>query len=86
MAAFARALSRSNFTSGYQQQLLNLFQSCFEAVSLTRQATTNFSLNDLNFFDANPGYFLVPDGETMPSLTGNVDSQFQFIQRARRLR
>ena len=85
MMNFEAILSQSNFTLEYREEVKALYRTYLEAAFLIGLSRENLSDDDLRFFDANPSYFLIPDGKTMPSLTGNVDSQFEFIERARRV-
>lgn len=78
-------LSEAGFSSQYQEALIALFLDYVTARQLVSQARANLTDDDLDFFASNPAYFLAPDGENMPSLTGNVDSQFEFIDHARRV-
>jgi hypothetical protein len=80
-----QVLSEAGFSPGYQEVLVALFLDYVAARHLVSQARANLTDDDLDFFAANPAYFLAPDGERMPSLTGNVDSQFEFIDHARRV-
>ncbi len=85
VAEFQKSLSQSNFTPRYQKLVLALAKSFLKAKDLTTQAKKNLTREDLDFFNANPGYFLCPDGKRMFPITGNVDPQFQWIERARRV-
>ncbi|MDI6732880.1 MAG: HEAT repeat domain-containing protein [Planctomycetota bacterium] len=78
-------LSRFGFTDNYQRELFLLYLSFLTATDLIKQGRENLTEDDLKFFSENPGYFLLPDGTKMPSVTGNVDSHFLFIERARRV-
>jgi len=82
---FRERLSRSDFTPAYQKVLTDLYQGYTTACGTIDQARRNLTEDDIEFFGANPGYFLAPDGKTMPPLTGNVDSHFEFIERSRRV-
>ncbi|MBI4834399.1 MAG: HEAT repeat domain-containing protein [Planctomycetes bacterium] len=85
MKALKEDLSKSNFTPKYQEILLNLYGGYSIAQQMVKAAKGNLSEDDLKFFYANPGYFLAPDGKRMPSVTGNVDTHFMFIERARKV-
>jgi hypothetical protein len=85
VAGVRRALGRSNFTTRYQNIVLALYERFADAKILTRQVRTNLTQDDLDFFNANPAYFLCPDGKRMVDLTGTIDSQFQFVEHARRV-
>jgi len=85
VAQLTEALSESNLTAEYQEALVALFRGYCAAWEVAGLARANLTTEDLEFFDTNPGYFLAPDGQKMPPLTGSVDSHFQFIERARRV-
>lgn len=78
-----RALAGSNLSPRFQQTFKIFYRQYLDAWHLTQQAKAGIAPEDLDFFYENPGYFIVPDGTTMPSLTGSVDSHFNFIERAR---
>jgi len=79
----AGPISQINFTPKYQQELLKLYKSYLIACKLNKEARKSLTPEDRNFFYANPSYFLAPDGKRMPSVTGNVETHFQFVERAR---
>lgn len=83
--AFKKGLSKSNFTGKYRKELIKLYQSYLTAFDLSQQAKKNLTKEDLDFFNANPAYFLIPDGKKIVELTGNITTQFEFIERARRV-
>jgi hypothetical protein len=80
------SLRAASFSPNYCRTVLRLFRTYCGAVDLVRRARENLSDEDLRFFFDNPGYYLAPDGNTMPSLTGDVDTHFEFIERARRVK
>ena len=73
---FKDMLRSRSFTSEYQMAILNLVENYLIAKSMITNAKESLSPDDLKFFNDNPGYFLIPDGESMPSLTGDVSTQF----------
>jgi tetratricopeptide (TPR) repeat protein len=80
-----KQLDAAGFTPRYQQALLRLITEFVRAGRWARRGTESLSAADEAFFAASPGYFLAPDGKRMVDLTGNTGSQFDFIQRARRV-
>jgi hypothetical protein len=80
-----RELERSSFTPKYRQALQGLYRAFAEAQMQVAIARRNLSEDDLTFFDANPGYFLAPDGKKMPELTGDNSTELEFIAHARRV-
>lgn len=78
-------LQRSNFTDKYKGELQRLYRSYYEATDYIKAATAHLTDDDMKFFNANPGYFIAPDGKRMSDLTGDVTSQFEFIERGRRV-
>ena len=86
VSEFDEILSKSNFTSRYRYNLVELYRGLLIAHKLVSLSRVNLIDSDREFFLDNPGYYLAPDGATMPSLTGNVDTHMTFIQRARRLK
>lgn len=85
LSPLERKLAESNFTERYRADLLDLYAAFARARNLAAHATRDLAAEEIDFFDANPGYFLAPDGKTMPELTGSVETQFDFIERARRV-
>ena len=83
---FKDMLRSRSFTSEYQMAILNLVENYLIAKSMITNAKESLSPDDLKFFNDNPGYFLIPDGESMPSLTGDVSTQFEFIRHARKFK
>ncbi|MFH0889138.1 MAG: HEAT repeat domain-containing protein [Planctomycetota bacterium] len=79
----AKSLSLMNFTPKYQEAFLKLYKTYLVACKINKEAKKNLTEKDKRFFYQNPAYFLAPDGRKMPSLTGNVDTQFRFIEHAR---
>lgn len=82
----ARELRNSGFTEKYRQALLQLYLAFDIAQLQGKVARRGLADDDLRFFDANPGYFLAPDGKKMPELTGDNSTELEFIARARRVR
>ncbi|MBD3286552.1 hypothetical protein GF359_08270, partial [candidate division WOR-3 bacterium] len=82
---FVDALSESGFTQGYKTMLIELYLAYLTASYYLNQSSADLSDEEIELFLANPGYFIAPDGKRMPSLTGDVCSQFEFIERARRV-
>jgi hypothetical protein len=85
LSAMEKKLSASPFTPPYRERLGSLLRAFLAARTAALRAQVRLTDADRKFFDANPGYFLAPDGKKMPSLTGNVDSQFAFLERARKV-
>ena len=83
---FKDMLYSRSFTSEYRMAILNLLENYLIAKSMISQAKEDLSSEDLKFFNDNPGYFLIPDGEHLPSLTGDVSTHFEFIERARKIK
>jgi len=83
---FKEMLRSRSFTPEYQMAVLNLVENYLIAKSMVSQAKEDLTPEDLKFFNDNPGYFLIPDGENMPSLTGDVSTHFQFIEHARKFK
>lgn len=86
LSEMEKQLSQSNFTGKYRSVLLKLYENYLLACKLTAEGRKNLTEEDLKFFFANPGYYIAPDGKKMPEVTGNTDSHFQFIERARQVR
>ncbi len=83
---FKDMLRSRSFTPEYRMAVLNLVENYLIAKSMIVKAKENLSPEDLQFFNDNPGYFLIPDGEHMPSLTGDVSTHFEFIEHARKFK
>ncbi|MDQ7780133.1 MAG: hypothetical protein RDV41_10550, partial [Planctomycetota bacterium] len=83
---FNAGLAKSGFTEKYGTELGRLCADMLLASRLVTEARKDLTDDDVKFFDANPGYFVAPDGKKMPELTGDVGSFFKFIERARRVR
>ncbi|MBN2016755.1 MAG: HEAT repeat domain-containing protein [Candidatus Cloacimonetes bacterium] len=75
-----------SFTSEYRMAVLNLVENFLIAKSMITKAKEDLTNEDLKFFNDNPGYFLIPDGEHMPSLTGDNSTQLDFIKHARNVK
>lgn len=82
---FAEQLANSNFTPKYRQALELLYGAYEQAQLHVKVARQGLTADDLKFFDANPGYFLAPDGKKMPELTGDNSTQLEFVEHARRV-
>jgi hypothetical protein len=76
---------RRDFTPKYWAALSDLVSVlAFEAgpgIGAARAALGE----DTAYFLENPGRYLAPDGNRMADITGNTDSQLEFIDRARRV-
>ena len=84
---FNNALDETGaFTPGYCEILHGLYESILVAQHLVGIAREDLTERELEFFMGNPGYYITPDGKTMTSLTGNVDSHFKFIKIARKVK
>lgn len=73
------------FTPQYKNILTDLLFKLIIAKIEISSAKKTLGEEDRAFFASNPGYYLVPDGSRMPSLTGNVETHLNFIRRARKL-
>lgn len=62
-----------------------IYRSYRFAGRLASEGMKSLPKADRESFAANPAFFLAPDGKRMPDLTGNVDSHFALIERARRV-
>jgi len=69
---FKDMIRSRSFSTSYQNAVSKLVEKYLIAKSLVSKAKENLSPDDLKFFNDNPAYFLIPDGEHMPSLTGDV--------------
>ncbi len=83
---FKDMLRNRSFSVEYQNALSNLVEKYLISKSMIVKAKENLSSEDLQFFNDNPGYFLIPDGEHMPSITGDVTTHFEFIEHARKFK
>ncbi|MDP8314817.1 MAG: HEAT repeat domain-containing protein [Candidatus Celaenobacter antarcticus] len=83
---FKDMIRSRSFSTSYQNAVSKLVEKYLIAKSLVSKAKENLSPDDLKFFNDNPAYFLIPDGEHMPSLTGDVSTQFEFIEHARKFK
>ncbi|MBT3232356.1 MAG: hypothetical protein HN356_06025 [Calditrichaeota bacterium] len=83
---FRGYLRNSAFTPKYQFILSSLLTS-FTYVKRIIEIEVNEQLpqETREFFAENLSAYLLPDGERMNSLTGNVDSQFKYIEHARKV-
>jgi hypothetical protein len=81
-----KVLRDQGFTDKYLIAISNLLKNYMYAREVHKQAFDNLTEEDLAFFRANPAYFIIPDGKSIPSITGNVETFFKFIEHARRVR
>jgi hypothetical protein len=81
-----KALTRSPFTAKYRRALTSLYLCYFEALGMVKRSHAFLDEDDRSFLNANPGYYITPDGVKMPDLTGNVKAQFEYIEVTRRVR
>ena len=79
------SLSNSHFTEKYREIVKDLITNYFLAKGYALSSWAKLTDEDRLFFNANMGYFIMPDGKKMPSVTGTVDSHFNFIERARKI-
>jgi HEAT repeat protein len=74
--------------AGYGKRFTNnvadLYYLMYKAWLGLQQSRGSMRPGDSAYFVSNPGRYLAPDGERMAELTGNTDSQLEFISRARR--
>ncbi len=84
--ALKAALVPSGLTPAYSAAVIDLYTSYLAAAALATSGVSALTEEDRTFFAANPGYFLAPDGERIPDMTGNVDTHFRFVEKARRVR
>ena len=82
---FKSYLANSNFTKKYQDILKEFIIDFLLAKMYAKSSMAKLSDEDREFFKKNMGYFILPDGEKMPSVTGTVDSHFNFIERSRKV-
>ena len=76
----------SNFTLKYQLILMKFLASYISTKRIIDwEVKWQLSQDTRDFFADNPAAYLLPDGERMNSLTGNVDSQFKYIEHARKI-
>jgi len=80
-------LDNSGFTEEYQK-ILRAFLNSYVSAKKMIEEWVNAPLPDetSDYFKENPAAYLLPDGDRMNSLTGNVDSQFEYIGHARKVR
>ena len=83
---FKQKIKDSNFTDKYQAILVDLYFRYLNAFVHVQLAKANLTKDDIEFFTANPAYYVVPDGKRIPEITGNVDTFFNFIEHARRVK
>lgn len=84
--AIDAALDPVPLTPEYKIVLRDLTCKLAAGTGRIRRVLRMVAPEDSVFFAANPGYFFAPDGQTMPELTGDVTTQFDFIERARCVR
>ncbi|MBT7787451.1 MAG: hypothetical protein HN757_01075 [Calditrichaeota bacterium] len=80
-------LDNSGFTEEYKK-ILRAFINSYISARNKIEKWVNAPLPDetSDYFKENTAAYLLPDGERMNSLTGNVDSQFEYIGHARKVR
>lgn len=83
---FKDMLRSRSFSVIYQNAVSNLVEKYLISKSMISKAKDDLSPEDIKFFNDNPGYFLIPDGENMPSITGDVSTHFEFIEHARKFK
>ncbi len=83
---FKDMLYSRSFTPAYRMAVLNLVENYLIAKLMVAQAKEDLTPEDLKFFNNNPGYFLIPDREHLPALTGDVSTHFEFISHARKFK
>jgi hypothetical protein len=86
MLEFKDFLAKTDFTNDYKNILTDFYESYVSAWLLVQKGCSNLSQEDIDFFMANPLYYLAPDGIKMVEITGNIDSAFTFIEHARKVR
>ncbi|TSA27483.1 hypothetical protein D4R71_02055, partial [bacterium] len=79
---FKDMLKSCSFSIEYQNAVSNLVEKYLISKSMITKAKEDLSPEDIKFFNDNPGYFLIPDGEHMPAITGDVSTHFEFIEHA----
>ncbi len=84
-AEFEAKLAASPFTVKFREVLGALLRAFLSARSLAAKGRANLTAEDLQFLEANPAYYLIPDGKTMTSLTGSVDTHLRYVSHARRI-
>jgi len=85
LLAFKDSLATTGFSPEYRIALENLFGSCMLIYSFQSKALEKLSGNDLEFLQDNPGYYLLPDGKSIPFLTGDNSSQQKYIKIIRKV-
>lgn len=83
-SSLAGKLGKTGFAPKYRQVLEKLYGAFEQAQRQVKSARQELTDDDREFFDANPGYFLAPDGRKMPELTGDNSTQLEFVAHARR--
>ena len=83
---FKDMLRSRSFSVEYQNAVSNLVEKYLISKSMISKAKEDLSPEDIKFFNDNPGYFLIPDGEHMPAITGDVSTHFEFIEHARKFK
>jgi len=81
-----KALTRSPFTSKYRRALTSLYLCYSEALDMVKRSRVMLDEDNRSFLNANPGYYITPDGVKMPDLTGDVQNQFKYIELIRKVR
>lgn len=74
------------YTDKYTGIVKSLYESYLAANNLVIESMENLTNEDRAFFNANPSYFITPDEKSIPSITGNVETFFNFIEHARRVK
>ena len=77
-------LARGGLSPRFCDAVGDLYYHLYKAMMSCRMARSAFLPGDSAYFAENPGRYLVPDGMRMADLTGNTDSQLEFIAHARR--
>jgi len=84
--AFDKALKSSPFGDRYCRLLSALFQNYCGASEMVRDGLRSLTPEDSAYFAKNPVAFLLPDGEKMTDLTGNISHQTEYVNRLRNAR
>ncbi len=82
---FEDKFASAGFTPKYRAALLNLVRGFLASRHVALGAIERLSAAEIEFLDRNPGYYIAPDGKTMPSLTGSVDTHLRFAAIARKV-
>lgn len=86
LAGTKQELLGRGFRPRFRHEVARLCGALAMAAESTRRACAGLTPDDVAFFARNPGYYLAPDGGTMPELTGDRTQQDSFIARARHVR